>query len=200
MRYFIDTEFIENGSTITLISIGIVAEDGREFYAISTEFDPKKASAWVKENVLNHLPPRHVDPIYDSPRLREESKAWMPLKDIKQGILDFIGDDKDIALWGDYCAFDFVAFSQLVSRQDNQYPWYTPWFLRKKPHNPMVANYPEGYPYFINDIQQYRQQVGATKLLVLTEGSHHALYDARHIKKLYWFLRTYEEDCVVERG
>ena len=44
MRYFYDTEFIENGRTIELISIGVVAEDGREFYAISTEFDASARS------------------------------------------------------------------------------------------------------------------------------------------------------------
>ena len=34
MKYFIDTEFIESGplNPIQLISIGVVAEDGREFY------------------------------------------------------------------------------------------------------------------------------------------------------------------------
>ena len=34
-RYFIDTEFMEDGHTIELISIGICCEDGREFYAVS---------------------------------------------------------------------------------------------------------------------------------------------------------------------
>ena len=53
MRYFYDTEFIEDGSTIELVSIGIVAEDGREYYAVSTEFDASNANEWVRENVLN---------------------------------------------------------------------------------------------------------------------------------------------------
>ncbi len=39
MRYWYDTEFIEDGKTIDLISIGIVAEDGRELYLQSVEFD-----------------------------------------------------------------------------------------------------------------------------------------------------------------
>lgn len=60
MKYFIDTEFNERGlltrksffnkyrqiNTIELISIGIVAEDGREYYAISKDFDLK--AAWNK--------------------------------------------------------------------------------------------------------------------------------------------------------
>ena len=51
MRFFYDTEFIEDGATIELVSIGIVAEDGREYYAVSTDADHSRANAWVKENV-----------------------------------------------------------------------------------------------------------------------------------------------------
>ena len=61
MKYFIDTEFIEgfhkpmSGKRrhfIDLISIGIIAEDGREYYAISKEYNYDDASNWVKENVI----------------------------------------------------------------------------------------------------------------------------------------------------
>ena len=45
MRYFYDTEFIEDGETIELVSFGVVAEDGREFYAVSSDFDPASANA-----------------------------------------------------------------------------------------------------------------------------------------------------------
>lgn len=40
-RYFYDTEFIEDGKTIDLISIGVVCEDGREFYAESQEAESR---------------------------------------------------------------------------------------------------------------------------------------------------------------
>ena len=43
MRFFYDCEFIEDGTTIDLVSIGVVGEDGREFYAVSTEFDASRA-------------------------------------------------------------------------------------------------------------------------------------------------------------
>ena len=48
MRFFYDTEFIDNGRTIELISIGVAAEDGREYYAVSTEFHPEQAGRWVR--------------------------------------------------------------------------------------------------------------------------------------------------------
>ena len=51
-RYFLDTEFIEDGKTIDLISIGIVCEDGRELYLANRNCDFDKASQWVKDNVL----------------------------------------------------------------------------------------------------------------------------------------------------
>jgi len=37
MKYFIDTEFYEDGKTIDLISLGVVAEDGRELYLCNQE-------------------------------------------------------------------------------------------------------------------------------------------------------------------
>ena len=52
MKYFLDTEFLEGAQkkwfeqtkpTIDLISIGIVCEDGREYYAISKDFNLKEA-------------------------------------------------------------------------------------------------------------------------------------------------------------
>lgn len=71
MKYFIDTEFLEGPqresfpvslfrketqNTIDLISIGIVAEDGREYYAISKDFNLKEAWGRYDEVVNRHYP------------------------------------------------------------------------------------------------------------------------------------------------
>jgi hypothetical protein len=45
MRYWIDTEFIERPFAIDLISIGLAAEDGREFYAESLRAS-KSSRSW----------------------------------------------------------------------------------------------------------------------------------------------------------
>ncbi|TWH05595.1 uncharacterized protein DUF5051, partial [Rhodococcus rhodochrous J45] len=54
MKYFYDTEFLENGSTIDLISIGIVAEDGREYYAVNSDMDHDRIAhdEWLCKNVV----------------------------------------------------------------------------------------------------------------------------------------------------
>lgn len=100
MKYFLDEEFIESGPhhPIQLISIGIVAEDGREFYAQSSEFDASMASDWVKKNVLSKLDPRG---------------DYVSLYDIAQRIIAFVGADAKPEFWGYYADYDWVVFCQI---------------------------------------------------------------------------------------
>ncbi len=95
MRYWLDTEFIEDGKTIDLISIGIVAEDGREYYALNLDCDLSKASDWVKENVISKLPPKQVN-FEDwsiSPRIKQESRLWKEKALIRGEVAEFLGAD-----------------------------------------------------------------------------------------------------------
>ena len=54
MRYFYDTEFLEDGRTIDLISIGIVAEDGRELYLVNANapWSRIRRHDWLMDNVV----------------------------------------------------------------------------------------------------------------------------------------------------
>ncbi|KKL00056.1 hypothetical protein LCGC14_2628920, partial [marine sediment metagenome] len=56
MKFFLDTEFIDDGKTIEPISIGIITETGAEFY-VELEFDEEKARRipFLVEHVLPHL-------------------------------------------------------------------------------------------------------------------------------------------------
>ncbi len=102
MRYFLDTEFMESGHLmpITLLSIGIVAEDGREFYAINSEADWTLANDWVKENVVPHL--RRSD----APKLLYIEIAHRVLAFVEAG-----GEKPEF--WGYYADYDWVVFCQL---------------------------------------------------------------------------------------
>jgi hypothetical protein len=101
VRYFYDCEFIEDGRTITLVSIGVVDETGREFYAVSTEFDPELAIDWVRKNVLSQLP-SPSDPV------------WRPLSRIRDDLLEFLRKpEQPIELWAWIAAYDHVVLAQL---------------------------------------------------------------------------------------
>jgi hypothetical protein len=113
MRYFYDCEFIDDGKTIDLISIGIVCEDGRELYMQSSEFEIGKANGWVVENVLPHL-----------------WKAYHSRAAIRDAILAFMAPDiyGKPELWGYYSAYDHVAFCHLfgaMMQLPKGFPMYT---------------------------------------------------------------------------
>ena len=94
MRFWFDTEFIEDGRTIDLLSIGIVSEDGREFYC-EFDVDHRRASQWVRDNVIAHLT---GEPVY--------SRAVAA-----KLITEFMGDKPEI--WAYYADYDWVALCQL---------------------------------------------------------------------------------------
>ena len=97
VRFFYDCEFIEDGRTIDLVSIGVVDEDGREFYAVSTEFDPARAIDWVRRNVLDKLPPP-ADPAWRSLRADPRRPAGVPAE-----------PGEPIELWAWMAAYDHVV-------------------------------------------------------------------------------------------
>lgn len=112
MKYFLDTEFSERGNKypVTLISIGIVDENGRTFYAVSSEFRDRDCNDWVRENVLPHLnvERRHT------------------LKDIAAEVRGFIGGEVP-EFWGYYCDYDWVVFAQMFGTMmdlPNGWPMY----------------------------------------------------------------------------
>ena len=86
------------------MSIGVVGEDGREFYAVSTEFDPTRAGAWVRSNVLPKLP-SPGDP------------AWRSRARIRADLLAFLTEPgDDVELWAWIAAYDHVAAVPAVGR------------------------------------------------------------------------------------
>lgn len=96
MKTWFDTEFIEDGKTIDLISIGMIREDGRTYYAESDQYIPGKASQWVKDNVLVHL---------------EGHSTIVPRDVIAREIVEFAGEKPEF--WGYYADYDWVVLCQL---------------------------------------------------------------------------------------
>ncbi|MEU4316634.1 polyadenylate-specific 3'-exoribonuclease AS [Nocardia sp. NPDC024068] len=102
MRYFYDSEFIEDGRVIDLVSIGVVCEDGREFYAVSSEFDAGRAGPWVNKNVLPKLPPT-------------TSPLWKSRTQIRDELYRFLVPRPTVQpeMWAWVAAYDHVVLCQL---------------------------------------------------------------------------------------
>lgn len=100
MRYFIDTEFWERGafSPIHLISLGVVAEDGREFYREVRGSDLGVKNEWLQRNVIPHL---------------VGGDAVKSVLEISRDVEAFVGDDPSPEFWGYYSDYDWVVFCQM---------------------------------------------------------------------------------------
>lgn len=98
MRWFLDTEFNDRGTHIELISIALVSESGREYYAHSSEYDVSACDEWLQTNVLPLLS--------DKPRI--------PRAQIAAGIQRLVAQEKGVPeFWAYYAAYDWVLFCQL---------------------------------------------------------------------------------------
>jgi len=96
MKIWFDTEFIEDGKTIDLISIGMVREDGKTLYLENHDCDFSNASEWVKANVMSKL--GGIDGI----RFKHE---------IGPEIVKFAGNKPEF--WAYYADYDWVVLCQL---------------------------------------------------------------------------------------
>lgn len=159
MKYFFDTEFIEDGKTIELLSMGMVAEDGRELLFQAGWTDQRRANAWVAEHVLPNL----AHPDYpDRPGLAAHTLIPNP-EQACEAIGLFLADDPKPEFWAYYADYDWVVFCQLYGR---------------------MMDLPDKFPRYCRDFKQWMDQHNL-RAQSQTEGLHNALDDARWVKREY---------------
>ena len=122
MKYFIDTEFIYTAATVGAgimpLSIGVVAEDGREFYMVN--------SPALSGQTPDTLPPfvwEHVIPVLDNTQ-----DNMSDLVGIAAYLYGFIGDDIPQFI-GEYSAFDYVVLSTIMGGFE-RWPKGWPMYIR----------------------------------------------------------------------
>jgi hypothetical protein len=202
MKYFIDFEFHEytrktglfglgrKVDTIEPISVGIVAEDGRQYYAIFNDFDIKAAwdNEWLRENVLVPISQEKMSSRIIWLELMKYAAiestfrvAGKSREQIAQEIKEFVGEKPEF--WGYYADYDWVVMCWLYGR---------------------MIQLPEGWPMFCRDLKQLLDEVVSEKyddywgasmaredrVKVLKEvagpdGGHNALADAKWIKSMH---------------
>lgn len=187
-RIYYDTEFLEDGHTIELISIGMVTDDDREYYAVNSSLTDSGTwervitNHWLTENVVPSLPitgRKNLDrylaggtmftpnPTTNGVRLDHTDSNVKPHQVIANEVRDFIQATDDPQLWAWYGAYDHVALCQLWGR---------------------MIDLPDGVPMWTNDLRQERARVGEPTMPRQAEGEHNALDDARHNQVMARFL------------
>ena len=115
MKVFFDTEFTGLQHNTTLISIGLIDENGRKFYAELNDYDKSQCDSWINENVIKMLYYKNGDPdnntpdyFYwgDTPFVREKLKEWLSKYD-------------SVEIWSDCLAYDWVLFNRIFGHAFN---------------------------------------------------------------------------------
>lgn len=172
MKIFYDTEFLENGSTIELISIAMVAEDGRELYLVNYDA-PLPAIAqhpWLSQHVVPTLPvARTSDGVLIWNTLHPDWPQVQQRRSIASQVEDFVVENTpEPELWAWYGAYDHVVTCQLFGR---------------------MIDLPTGFPMWTNDLKQEVTRLGNPPLPKQQEGEHNALADARWVRDSYAWVR-----------
>lgn len=117
MKIFFDTEFTGLHQNATLISIGLISEDGKEFYAEFTDYDQTQIDTWLQTNVLDNLLFRNNDRCGEKfPNtamfigtgfyIKEKLEVWLSQFD-------------SVEIWSDCLAYDWVLFNQIFGHAFN---------------------------------------------------------------------------------
>jgi len=198
-KYFLDTEFIEDGKTIDLISLALVCEDGRVLYLQNIECQFAKASDWVWRNVFIHLNHFHMSGAREcTPKIGETKEfiggltgfnhkcggkdgpcPWATRNEIREAVLDFCNPDKygKPEFWGYYADYDWVVFCQLFGR---------------------MIELPEGFPMYCHDLKQIAYEI-KFRLPRPEKEIHNALVDALQVKEWYGLIIRERELLAKER-
>jgi hypothetical protein len=149
VKIFLDTEFIEKPCSIELISIGMVSEDNRKLYLESSDVDLSDVDPWLAENVLPHLEGRGI-----------------PRTEIRNKVLEFVGDDLSPEFICYFAAYDWVVFCWLFGR---------------------MVDLPRHFPMFCRDFKQTMETHGIKRheLPAKPKNCHNALADAEWLKRAY---------------
>lgn len=125
-KLFFDTEFTGLHSEAKLISIGIVSEDGRYFYAELNDYDKEKDTTdFVKKNVLPNLlflEPKEGEELYSS-KIRHEKNVdfhksyshtlHCDMNELKLELTNWLNQFDKVCFWGDCLAYDWVLFRKI---------------------------------------------------------------------------------------
>lgn len=159
MKIFFDTEFTGLKKDTALLSIGIVDENGREFYSeVEAPEIMADVNQWIKENVIANF---------------TREKTFSNKLDLRKQLMDFFSyydHGETIEVWSDCLAYDWVLFCDVfdgafgIPRNIYYIPFDICTLLKVKDYDPDVNR------------EEFAGMEGA---------KHNALHDARVIKACY---------------
>ena len=183
-RIFFDTEFTGLHKGTTLISIGLITDEGERFYAELTDFDESQCDNWIQQNVLDDLILTGNETLAKT--LGEDKMTTVVLgnkNEVRAELLKWLDDfSDDIQFVSDVCHYDMVLLCDLIAETSILLPSYI---------NPFCHDITQDIATIL-DISEAdafdfsRENLLKNRGISLPKGQkHNALYDAEVIKIIY---------------
>ena len=112
MKLFFDTEFTGLHKNTTLVSIGIIAENGMTFYAEFTDYDKEQIDEWLEKNVIQNLTiekPTNFSLDDDLKDYRVKGDT----SEVKHYLTMWLSNFENIEIWSDCLSYDWILFCQI---------------------------------------------------------------------------------------
>lgn len=201
-KLFFDTEFTGLHQNTTLISLGIVSECGKTFYAEFTDYDKSQIDNWLNDNVISNL--LFTDRItvaigswenYINKKRVFHNALEMALADLDMSDFECVGATpmivnrltkwlaqfESIQIWSDCLSYDWVLFCQLFGHAFN-----VPKNVYYIPFDICTLFNARNIDADINREEYALEVIKKTPTAVSVDGKkHNALWDAYVIKACY---------------
>lgn len=182
MNIYFDTEFTGLHKNTTLISIGLVDENGRTFYAEFTDYDRRQVNDWILENVIEHLISSKSKNrfVYGTTVVGEKTTVIGDKLKIKQELEHWLSEYDEVQLVSDVCHYDMVLFIDIFGDA-----FSIPGNVSAACHdiNQDIAMY--GGISEKDAFDESRESIIAKAEIKIDGDKHNALYDALVIKEIY---------------
>lgn len=113
---FFDVEFTGLRKDTTLISLGIVSDNGKKFYAEFTDYDESQCDEWIKKNVIDNL---HLDGMGDGISDLDEEPSGVMVRGnknyVSKELKEWLSQFDLIQFVSDVCHYDFVLLIDLLT-------------------------------------------------------------------------------------
>ena len=175
-KVFFDTEFTGLHQDTTLISIGLIAENGESFYAELNDFDKTQLNDWLQENVINNLEMQTSRPQIS--RYNEHTRQhtyFGNIEMLKTELTKWLEQFEQVEIWSDCLSYDWVLFNQIFGHAFN-----SPKNVYYIPFDICTLFKIKGIDPDINREEFANMKDGSQK--------HNALWDAKVIKRCFELL------------
>jgi len=180
MKIYTDCEFTGLHKNTTLISIGMVSESGKEFYAEFNDYDKTQVDEWIYNNVIKNL---KNDGFKNNYKMENETKtiSYGTSKYNKENLLEWLQQFDKVELVLDVGHYDFVLLIDLLFGSSLDAPrWFNKSYIDL---NQEISNY---HNITIGGAFNIRREALVDNLDKYENmNKHNSLYDAYIVKEIY---------------